>query len=186
MEVDDFELFVLFLLFVLLLELLAEVDFLVVDLRRSVVELRRLLVLDVERVDREGAACARARVLEDCDEFVDGTTRLLVVRLSVVVRGARDADVAPYSGNRASSCWRGANRDFVLPYSARCPGAFPLEYRLAVVARLRRYFPRSRVGLAVVAGAWRYLSSVVVTVRLDATASAGARRAFLAEPLPRS
>ena len=118
-EVDD----ELFLLEDVLLELFVVVDFLRSDFRDEEVVARRLFVLDVERSERDGAVCARGLVVEDRVELVDGTTRRLDVRLSVVARARRAADVAPYSGNLASSCRLGANRDFVRPYSSRCSGA---------------------------------------------------------------
>jgi len=66
--VDDFERVVVF-------DLVDDVDFLGAFFFRSVVVVRRLLVVDDDRVEREGVGDVRARVVDEREEFVDGYTR---------------------------------------------------------------------------------------------------------------
>ena len=88
-----------------LFDFVDELDFRGTSFLRSVVVVRRLFVVDEDRLERDGVAVARSRVVLDrsvVDCRLDGMTRRLLD--STAVRPRRDVSVTRYCGSRASSC----------------------------------------------------------------------------------
>ena len=89
-----------------LFDFVDELDFRGASFLRSVVVERRLFVVDEDRLERDGVAVARSRVVLDrcsvVDCRLDGMRRLLVD--PTAVRPRRDVSVTRYCGSRASSC----------------------------------------------------------------------------------